>query len=159
MNYFICGFSGAGKSYLLQELALRGYFRNYQLIDLDNYIAKNHTSGEGLGEFIRQVGLEHFRELERKSLAYLSQFNNCVIALGGGSLRQDTAEYLACFSGFWLDTPFEQCYTRICGDSNRPLSGLPKPELETLYQQRRRFYSAYPSIRNTTELMKLVKER
>ena len=48
----------------------------------------------------------------------------------------------------FLDVPFEDCYERICGDSNRPIAASStKEELRERYNARYTVYSEHATIR------------
>jgi shikimate kinase len=146
MKYFICGFMGAGKSTLLGELS--GKVKSeFELIDLDDLIFKEHGGQfKNLGMYIESIGLDHFRALEFSALMNLSLKDNVVVALGGGSLTEQSMALLVGWKGFWLNTDFETCWSRISEDTNRPLVKLGKSNLSELYTQRALVYSQYPAI-------------
>lgn len=159
MNYFICGFSGCGKSYLLQKLKTEALFKGYDFIDLDDYIFEKYAASyKSLGDFIRAEGFERFRSLELESIQEITMKPQYILALGGGSLSEKSMQALEKIKGFWLNTKFEQCYERIKDDSNRPLSVKSKDELYELYQARTKNYEKYSSIGDVEDLLKLVKE-
>ena len=139
MMVFLCGFSGAGKTYLLKNLKQSMTDSNWCFFDLDEEIEKQN--GESIWQIVKEHGINHFRKLETHQLIKVLEskaLNNCVIALGGGTLDlnfeliKNTAEAKL----VWLDIPFEGCFARISGDNLRPLVSLGKEKLEQLYVQR-----------------------
>jgi len=145
---FICGFSGAGKSFLLKERKQAGTPKTL-FVDLDQYIFENYAKGhECLGDFIRSVGIDEFRNLEYLALTKLVENKSIMIALGGGALNERTSKLLESngFEGEWLDTPFEICFERIQNDKNRPLANLGKEKLSELFEERAKWYSVYKKI-------------
>lgn len=71
---------GAGKSTMGKWLA---QVMNMEFIDLDNFIeARQHKT---IKEIFAEIGEEGFRMLERRSLEEVSQFENVIISLGGGT--------------------------------------------------------------------------
>ena len=156
MNYFICGFSGAGKSYLLESLK---ELIELELIDLDQYIFQQFGQGhDGLGDYIRDVGFKQFRLEEKKALSVLAKKGGILISLGGGALDTKAELILKDFNGLWLNTDFETCYSRIKDDINRPLSEKSYDELKELYLSRKLVYSKYSEVSNAKEVAVLVKE-
>ena len=158
MNYFICGFMGAGKSYLLGELKVK-LGDEYQYIDLDDYILDTFGAEfESLGKYIDNLGFEDFRALELGAITELAKLDNLIIALGGGSLNAETKRVLdENFTGLHLDVPFEKCLERIKGDTNRPLANLPEDQLRDLYFKRREFYEKYQRVRTLNECLGAMK--
>ena len=57
MKYFICRFTGAGKSYLLKELENSHQLPNFQFFDLDLMIDQEYAiKYRNLADFINTVG-------------------------------------------------------------------------------------------------------
>lgn len=158
MKYFICGFMGAGKSTLLKELADLADFSKFELIDLDDYIYREHGEDfSNLGELIEHFGLDYFRALEFSALMNLSKRNHLIVALGGGSLTLQSRAVLTQWQGYWLNTPFDICWERIEGDCNRPLVKSGRENLQELYNSRLEDYSLYQEFQNTPEFRCLMK--
>ena len=140
MRLFICGFSGTGKSTLGREVALR---LKTSFIDTDEELA----DGEILAKRIEVWGWSKFRQLEAEMIMRLSgglKGDAMVVSLGGGALsdavvhattHKQKGNTLA-----WLDTPFDECWSRIEGDSSRPLTLKGKDELARLYEERLPLY-------------------
>lgn len=77
---FLIGYMGAGKSTMGKWLA---QVMNLEFIDLDNFIeARQHKT---VKEIFAEIGEEGFRQLERRSLEEVSQYENVIISLGGGT--------------------------------------------------------------------------
>ena len=84
----IAGFSGAGKSSLLREIAQDTPFGWDHFDDLDTLIAKKYKME--IHQLIEKEGLEKFRVIEHQILAdWLKGDDFAVLALGGGSLTRD----------------------------------------------------------------------
>lgn len=153
MKYFICGFSGAGKSTLLRRISESGKYPDYLFVDLDLYIASQHRDEAGsLGELIEKKGWEWFRAAEKETLANLLKSPNIWIALGGGTLTEETAQNLLAdadksIKGYWLDTDFETCWKRIQNDKNRPLVKRGESVLKHLYNERSEIFKKFERIR------------
>lgn len=77
---FLIGFMGSGKSTLGKAIARRS---GMQFIDLDQYIeCRFHAN---IRDIFASRGEEGFRDIERRMLAEVSQFEDVVIACGGGT--------------------------------------------------------------------------
>ncbi len=107
---FIIGFMGAGKTSVGRSLALR---MNLSYIDTDYYIEKRYR--KKVSEIFATEGEASFREIERRILLEISEFENIVIATGGG---------LPCFNDnmrlmnekgitVYLDVPVEELASRL----------------------------------------------
>lgn len=71
---------GAGKSTMGKWLA---QVMSLEFIDLDNFIeSRQHKT---IKEIFAEIGEDGFRQLERRSLEEVSQFENVIISLGGGT--------------------------------------------------------------------------
>lgn len=71
---------GAGKSTMGKWLA---QVMNLEFIDLDNFIeSRQHKT---IKEIFAEMGEDGFRQLERRSLEEVSQYENVIISLGGGT--------------------------------------------------------------------------
>ncbi|OFZ23876.1 MAG: hypothetical protein A2202_02380 [Bdellovibrionales bacterium RIFOXYA1_FULL_36_14] len=139
MIVFLCGFSGAGKTYLLKNLKQSTTDTNWCFFDLDEEIEKQN--GVPIWQIVNESGISHFRKLETLQLKKVLKetvSNNCLVALGGGTLdlNFELIENTAEAKLVWLDISFERCFARISGDNLRPLVILGKEKLEQLYVQR-----------------------
>ncbi|EQC50126.1 shikimate kinase [Bacteriovorax sp. BSW11_IV] len=139
--FFICGFTGSGKSTLLQKLQSDPACG--KAIDLDDYIFDLHADDRDsdLGSYIRRVGFEKFREVEKNCIHTLATLlgPNDVVALGGGSLEEKSSLDIIKFNRHllvWLNMSFETCMKRVEGDRNRPLLEKSRDELEQIYLRR-----------------------
>jgi shikimate kinase len=77
---YLVGMPGAGKSTLAKKLA---NFLNYTYVDLDEFISQ-HT-GKNIEQLFTQYGEEAFRLTESVLLRETIQFENAIIATGGGT--------------------------------------------------------------------------
>lgn len=77
---FIIGFMGSGKSTLGRALARA---TGLMFIDLDNYIEQRFHAN--VRDIFASRGEEGFRNLERRMLREVSEFENVIIACGGGT--------------------------------------------------------------------------
>lgn len=77
---FLIGYMGSGKSTMGRALST---FMNKELIDLDHYIeARYHRS---VREIFAENGEDEFRRIERNMLHEVAEFENVIIACGGGT--------------------------------------------------------------------------
>jgi len=134
---------GSGKSTLLEKFAVNS--SSYKYFDLDSEIHKLHGVGfSSLGEFIESKGWDHFRRVETEIMEdFLNKDESLVLSLGGGAVsgvnlskikKSEDAKLV------YLDVPFEVCFERISGDSNRPLVKLGKEKLQNMYNERLPLY-------------------
>ncbi|KAA6302374.1 MAG: Shikimate kinase [Candidatus Ordinivivax streblomastigis] len=77
---FLIGYMGAGKTTIGQNLARR---LNLQFVDTDKYIESRYR--KKINQIFAERGEEEFREMERKILQEVTQFENVVISTGGGT--------------------------------------------------------------------------
>ncbi|HKM93288.1 MAG TPA: shikimate kinase [Prolixibacteraceae bacterium] len=80
MRIFLIGYMGSGKSMVGKELAQK---LNLHFIDMDDYIEERNC--KSIPQIFADDGEEGFRKLEQKALHELSEFENVVIATGGGA--------------------------------------------------------------------------
>lgn len=126
---FLIGYMGCGKSTLGRAL---GRMTSLEFIDLDNYIeARFHKS---IRDIFAAEGEARFRDLERRMLDEVSQFENVVIACGGGTpCFGDNMELInSRGTSVFLDTSFPKLLSRLKrGRHKRPLiAGKTDEELE-----------------------------
>ena len=77
---FLIGYMGAGKTTLGRPLSK---VMNLEFIDLDNFIeARYHKT---VKDIFAEVGEAGFRQIEHRSLEEVADYENVVIALGGGT--------------------------------------------------------------------------
>ena len=77
---FLIGMMGSGKSYWAQRLSEK---REMDWMDLDQQIEKDTSLS--IKEIFTSYGEEYFREKERDALHELSNYNNLIVAVGGGT--------------------------------------------------------------------------
>ncbi len=144
----IAGFSGAGKTSLLQALKPIAPDDFEHFDDLDRLIMKAHGKGhENLAGLIESVGWDKFRLWERQALeGWLKEDGKGVLALGGGTLSPMVWELfgkqrkiLFCH----LDVDFETLWKRLNlqAEEPRPLLSLGKIKLHQLFEERHKIYS------------------
>jgi shikimate kinase len=151
LHYLLCGFSGCGKSYKLNQLAKLNDYDGHNFIDLDQYIAEKYGySHDNFTAVIQNKGWEWFRAIEKKELKLLMASPEASwIALGGGTLDEELANEILlnpAVKCFWLDTDFEVCWERIKDDLNRPLVLQGKELMHLLYQDRHKIYCKFDKL-------------
>ncbi|MBQ0056750.1 MAG: shikimate kinase [Bacteroidales bacterium] len=77
---FLIGYMGAGKTTLGKALAQT---MNLQFIDLDDFITGRHH--KTIKDIFAEVGEDGFRQIERNALHEVSEFEDVIISLGGGT--------------------------------------------------------------------------
>ena len=149
---------GSGKSTLLRKFQPNQL--GFDCIDLDDALAVElRIRPERLGEWILENGFPLFRDLERRKLKTLLNYNaSLVIALGGGALSPDIVRIIQndteCKLVF-LDTSFDVCLERIKGEPTRPLAQLPLEELKKLFEERRREYQEADLVLDESEIKEI----
>lgn len=154
MKLFICGFMGAGKTHALRSLNLSPDETQFDLVDLDEYIARK-LEIQDVSEVINDKGLDYFRTLERQAIEELARKQNIILSLGGGSLNETTIELFDDWKGLWLRADFALCIERIKG-TTRPLAAKSVSELKDLYEQRLEWYSRYPEVNNAQQIKDII---
>lgn len=87
---FLIGYMGAGKTTLGKAFARH---LNISFVDLDWYIEERYH--KTVGELFEEKGEANFRELEKAMLHEVGEFENVVIATGGGApCFFDNMEYM-----------------------------------------------------------------
>jgi shikimate kinase len=80
MRIYLVGYMGSGKSTLGRRLAGHA---GLHFIDLDKYIEERNC--RTVPQIFALEGEESFRKKERKALEEVSEFDNVVVATGGGA--------------------------------------------------------------------------
>lgn len=150
MNIVLTGFMGTGKTVIGKSLA-----RNlgWPYVDTDELIEKK--AGLKINEVFAKHGEGYFRELEGKAIKSVSDFNNYVIATGGGVvLREENMDNLE-KNGFVVNlyaSP-DVIYNRIKTNDDRPLLNKPNPknEIERLLEERKPYYKRCNMSINTDD--------
>lgn len=143
----IAGFSGAGKSSLLKEIA-RTSPGQWRFDDLDDLVVQEHGDpSKVLPEWIEEWGWEKFRSLEEESLReWLTDPGKGVLALGGGALTEENLEAVSQKARIlFLAVDFETAWRRLALDVNvRPLALKGENYLRFLYEKRQKIFEKIP---------------
>lgn len=116
---FLIGYMGCGKSTMGRAVsALTGV----PFIDLDNYIEQRfHLT---VKEIFAQRGEDGFRDVERRMLQEVADFEDVIVACGGGTpCFFDNMEYMNTHgTTVFLNTPIDRLHSRLMrGRHKRPL--------------------------------------
>jgi len=141
---FLCGMMGSGKSTLGRKLARE---LGVSFYDLDKLIEDDQ--GKSIPEMFKIDGEAKFRTVEEKLLIYYSQKVKGIMALGGGSLQnQSLVDHLKMHG--WLiffDTSQSVLLKRLKNSRNRPMISAEnqtestEQKIKKLLSERRPFYS------------------
>jgi shikimate kinase len=141
---FLIGYMGSGKTTVGKQLAKR---LNLQFIDIDLFIENRYR--KSVSAIFEEKGESGFREIERKALLEIIDFENVVISTGGG---------LPCFFDnmdvmnrvgitIYLKTSIEELVERLRnGKQKRPLIKYKNPEeikdfIATNLEKREKYYN------------------
>ena len=107
---FLVGYMGCGKSTLGRAVSRASGIR---FIDLDNYIeGRYHRT---IKEIFAERGEDGFRDVERRMLHEVADFEDVIVACGGGTACFfDNMEYMnELGTSVFLDTPIEKLHSRL----------------------------------------------
>ena len=116
---FLTGYMGSGKTTLGRALAAD---MGIEFIDLDHYIEQRCR--KSIAQLFAEKGEEGFREVERRMLHEVGEFEDVIISTGGGTpCFFDNIEYMnSQGTTVYLDVPVERLHIRLCIARNkRPL--------------------------------------
>lgn len=139
MNIILIGFMGAGKTAVGKQLAEE---LTLKYIDTDDLIEK--TERRSINDIFKKKGEPYFRNMETEVLKTLQEYDNFVIATGGGIvLREENVKILKELGPLvllWAEPAI--VYERIKGESHRPLLQVedPKEEINKILSQRKPIY-------------------
>ena len=152
---FLIGYMGAGKTTLGKALARR---MNLSYIDTDHYIENRYH--KKISEIFASEGEERFRDIERRILIEISEFEDIVVSTGGGlpCFNDNMATMNNCGTTVYLETSEKELAARLGVSKNvRPvlknrsgseLAGFIKENLD-----KRRFFYEQANIRFDAEQM------
>lgn len=137
-KYIIMGFSGAGKTYLLEMLIKEGRSGD----DLDLLVINNKYSSSR--EMIKDQGLDIFRQLEFQNLKnWITQSAHQFLALGGGSITEKSLELINNSGAqvIYIDRSFDDCWQGLNARQDSYLNELGRDKAFELYIQRKKLFS------------------
>jgi shikimate kinase len=152
MNIILIGFMGTGKTAVGQQLARE---KKMDYLDTDQVIEK--VEKKSINDIFAQKGEEYFRFVESEVVKMLAEFDNLVIATGGGIiLRQENVAGLKRLGPLvllWAEP--EVIYERIKNEAQRPLLKVQDPmaEIKKILESRQGVYhEAADHLVNTSKL-------
>lgn len=116
---FLVGYMGCGKSTLGRAVAS---LTGLTFIDLDKYIENRYHAS--VSDLFASRGEEGFRLVEQRMLHEVAEFEDVLVACGGGTpCFSDNMRYMnAKGLTVWLDTPVDRLFMRLKrGRAKRPL--------------------------------------
>ena len=119
IRIFLIGYMGAGKTTLGKAFSRE---EGLTFVDLDWYIEERFH--KTIAQIFAERGEEGFRELERRMLHEVSEFENVVIATGGGTpCHFDNMEHMnACGETVFLEVDVDVLFRRLkVAKQQRPL--------------------------------------
>lgn len=158
---YLTGFMGSGKSTIGLILANS---LGYNFLDIDQLIEKEY--GLSVTEFFQKFGEKEFRKTEREILKEISNLDNVIISLGGGTLANEENLKIVKDNGLliYLKASPETLFERLKFKTDRPLikefvergdiEGL-KNRIINLLAQREKFYNQSDLIIDTEKFEKL----
>jgi shikimate kinase len=145
----LTGFMGAGKSTVGAILA---HELGWRFVDLDRVIEA--SSQRTVAEIFRDFGEAEFRERERQAVRQLNSEEHIVLALGGGTVEDDSSRTQLVRSPgnclIFLDGPLSELLARcsVEGQTRPLLSSSESPEAR--HHRRLPYYRAAHLTVNTT---------
>ena len=118
-NVCLLGLMGSGKSVIGKELSK---FYNMDFLDTDQIIEEK--TGKKITFIFKNYGETYFRAIEEKICLQILKKENCVIALGGGSIVSSKVRELMNKNSFsiYLKVDIEILLDRIRNSSKRPIA-------------------------------------
>lgn len=122
-NIILVGFMGCGKTTIGRKLAkkLTEKLGEYRFIDMDDELEKK--TGMKISSIFEKFGEEEFRAIESNLCRELSNTKSCIIATGGGVIKNEKNIELLRKNGvvIYLKATPEHIYKNIKDDNSRPL--------------------------------------
>jgi len=152
---FLIGYMGSGKTTIGKLLAKR---LNLSFIDLDLFIENRYR--KSIGEIFTEKGETDFREIERKALCEVSQFENLIISTGGGTpcFFNNMNVMNEAGTSIYLKVGIDELAKRLsCCKEKRPLIKNKSPEelkefIHVNLEKREIFYNQASYIYDTGQL-------
>lgn len=144
-NIILVGFMGCGKTTIGKKLAK---MFGYEFIDMD--IEIEEKNGMKISDIFKEYGEGEFRKMETALCGELSQKSGCVIATGGGVIKNEENMRLLKTNGsvLYIKASPEHIYKNIKNDKTRPLLDCEDKleRIKTLMEERRPMYEGRRDI-------------
>ena len=154
-NIILTGFMGSGKTTVGKEISRLTGMPFY-----DTDLLLEEITGKTISHIFKTHGEDFFRRKEAALTKAISSLHGCVIATGGGMVKNpDNVLHLKTNGTvFFLHPPLEEIKRRLRGDASRPLLQDPH-QLKSLYEERLADYqSSCDSMISSTDLPESVGE-
>ncbi len=139
-NICFVGLMGSGKSVVGRALSVKN---NIKFYDSDLEIEKE--VGLEISTIFSDKGEKFFRKIEEEICSKLLEINNCVISLGGGSIKSKKIRDLIKKNSFsvYLKVDIDNLVNRLTKSKKRPLlqNVNKKDKLNSLLTEREEFYN------------------
>ena len=115
--------------------------------DMDSFIVQCERMS--IANIFASMGESYFRQRETLAIGQLGDLGG-IIACGGGAMLKEENARIASEKGkiVFIDTTFDVCFSRIEGDTSRPLVvSNTRQSLEELYNTRKKLYEANSTFR------------
>ncbi len=138
MNIVLCGFMGAGKTVVGNELSR---ITGRKFVDTDEMIEQQ--TGVSVPSIFAAHGEEYFRDLEFEACKRAARLKNSVVSTGGGAMTfQRNVDAIKKGSKVvFLDASFDVICERVGDGASRPLFKN-RENAKKLYDERREKYLA-----------------
>ena len=156
MRIFLIGYMGCGKSTMGRKLSK---ILNATFIDLDKYIEEKYF--KTIPQIFAEEGEAAFREKERASLKEVAEFDDVIVATGGGAPCFFDNMDVMNEAGLcvFLDVETEELANRLIhSKTERPLIKGKSPEelvdfIEEMMEKRRPFYEKAKCVLHGKEIL------
>lgn len=117
-NIILTGFMGCGKSSIGRRIAA-----NFEINFIDTDIRIQEMCGMSISDIFKKYGEDYFRRLERNYCKLISMEKGCVIATGGGVIKDFSNVENLKINGVvvYMKCSPEKIYNNIKDDTTRPL--------------------------------------
>ncbi len=144
----LCGFMSCGKTTVGRPLARR---LGYEFVDTDEMLVETYEMT--IPEMFKKGGESYFRDLEHQIAKRVCSMPRTVVSTGGGMMTFPRNGEILSKHGIviYLERDFEECYSRLVLEKDRPLvKSRTKEELRQMYEGRTLFYKRYSdfTVRN-----------
>ena len=137
----LCGFMSSGKTTIGRPLARR---LGYRFVDTDELLVESYQMT--IPEMFKKGGESYFRDLEHEIAKKVCSMSRTVVSTGGGMLTFARNGEILSKQGIviYLEKDFEECYSRLALEKDRPLvKSRTKEELRQMYEERIGLYKKY----------------